>query len=82
MSEPAAAPGRAREPDGAPHTDEDGEALAPEIEEAVEDAIENLGRNKRRDNASVEIAVQRAVRTVFSRSWGKRPAVSVLINRV
>lgn len=67
---------------GAPTADADGEPLAPLIEEAVDDALGKLGKKQRRDDEAVTIAAQRAVRNVMSAAWGKRPMVSILINRL
>jgi ribonuclease J len=67
---------------GAPREDQDGEALAPDLAEAVEEALIGLGRRKRRDDAAVEVAAQRAIRTRMSAAWGKRPVVTVLSLRV
>ena len=67
---------------GAPIEGPDGEDVEALIVEAVEEGVDKLGRKARLEDEAVEIAVQRAVRNVFSDLWGKRPHVSILINRV
>ncbi len=45
-------------------------------------AARGLSKKQRLDDEAVELAVTRAVRTVMTGLWGKRPAVAVLIQRV
>ncbi|MEE2692393.1 MAG: ribonuclease J [Pseudomonadota bacterium] len=67
---------------GAPREDEAGENVAMLVAEAVEEGLSNLARKKRLEDEAVEIAVQRAARNVVTGFWGKRPLVSILINRI
>lgn len=67
---------------GAPHADEDGGLVAPELQDAAEEGFARLARGKRADDEAVSIAVQRAVRNRMTDIWGRRPIVGVLINRV
>ncbi len=67
---------------GAPREDEDDEDVSALVAEAVEEGLSSIARKKRRDDEAVEIAVQRAARNVLTGFWGKRPLVSILINRV
>jgi ribonuclease J len=39
----------------------------------VEDTVENLPRQKRRDPDAVAEAVKRAVRGAIAQQWGKKP---------
>ena len=52
-------------------------ALAEEIEEALDD----LGAAKRKDDEAVEIVVKRAVRRYCDEIWGKRPIIMTQIHR-
>lgn len=67
---------------GAPREDEAGENVPALVAEAVEEGLSTIARKKRRDDEAVQIAVQRAARNALSGFWGKRPIVSILINRV
>jgi ribonuclease J len=67
---------------GAPMTTGSGEPIGPMLEDAAEQAFALLSRQKRADDAAIEIALQRAVRSRMTALWGKRPIVGVLINRV
>jgi ribonuclease J len=67
---------------GAPKADEVGEDLHGAMQDAAQQGIESLAKKKRGEDEAVEIAVQRSVRNRMIAAWGKRPMVSVLINRV
>lgn len=67
---------------GAPGETEDGEDIAPLLEEESEHAVMQISPKKWLDDEAVEVAVKRAVRNRMISSWGKRPVVSVLIHRI
>ncbi len=50
--------------------------------EEIEDAILDMAPQKRKDDEAVELAVKRAARVYFDRSWGKRPIIETQILRV
>jgi len=56
--------------------------LSDEIAEKAEAAFVSLAKTKRQDDGAVELAVTRAVRNEMIAVWGKRPGVTVLIQRV
>jgi ribonuclease J len=58
---------------GIPETDADGADMAAIAHDAVIDTFNQLPRPRRRDPASVEEAVKRAVRATISAHWGKKP---------
>lgn len=67
---------------GAPRQTEEGEDFAAALEDAVVAAIDGLPRSRRADDAAVETAVARALRTRTSELWRKRPMTSVVVHRV
>lgn len=56
--------------------------VAALVAEKVEIAVMSLAKNKRLDDAAVDLAATRAVRTEMTAIWGKRPGVAVLVQRV
>lgn len=58
---------------GIPEHGRDGKVLADVALDAVEDTVENLPRQRRRDPDAVAEAVKRAVRSAISQQWGKKP---------
>jgi ribonuclease J len=58
---------------GIPERGRDGKALADVALDAVEDTVESLPRQKRRDPDAVAEAVKRAVRGAIAQQWGKKP---------
>jgi len=67
---------------GAPKEAPGVDDIAEAISEKAEAALHALSNSKRRDDAAVELAVTRAVRNEMIASWGKRPGVAILIQRV
>jgi ribonuclease J len=67
---------------GAPRETPGVEDVAGVIAEKAEKAFMQLGKAKRQENEAVDLAVTRAVRTAMIAIWGKRPGVSILIQRV
>jgi ribonuclease J len=65
-------------PKEAPGVDDVGVAVA----EKAEAAVRGLSKKQRLEDEAVELAVTRAVRTVMTELWGKRPGAAVLIQRV
>ncbi|MCL4165115.1 UNVERIFIED_CONTAM: hypothetical protein GTU68_051612 [Idotea baltica] len=59
--------------------DGDIEAL---VSEAVDDAIQSLGKKDRRDDDKVEETVRLAARRAASRLWGKKPETVVMLTRL
>ncbi len=60
----------------------DGEDVAAELEEAVDEGVEDAPRAKRQDDEALEIIVRRIIRARLSALWGKRPPIAVLIHRI
>ncbi len=58
---------------GIPERGRDGKVLADIALDAVEDTVENLPRQRRRDPDAVAEAVKRAVRAAIAQQWGKKP---------
>ncbi|MEK7265304.1 MAG: ribonuclease J, partial [Pseudomonadota bacterium] len=67
---------------GAPRETPGVDNVASVLAEKAEKAFMQLAKPKRQDNEAVDLAVTRAVRTVMIAIWGKRPGVSILIQRV
>ena len=66
---------------GVPQEDNDGEELAPMIENAAEEALEALPRPKRSGDREIEMIVRRAIRSQLYPRWGKRSDIAVLVTR-
>ena len=62
--------------------DDDGQSDYEEIAIEIEEAIMKLSREKRKDDAAVELVIKRAVRIYFDEAWGKRPIISAIIHRI
>jgi ribonuclease J len=65
---------------GLPMVDNDGNAFAGIVEDAVENALASLPKPRLRDPATVREAVRRAVRNEVANIWGKKPATAVLVS--
>lgn len=65
-------------PREAPGVDDIGDVIA----ERAEGAFLSLAKAKRQDDGAVELAVTRAVRNEMTAIWGKRPGVSIIVQRV
>ena len=76
----------AREPQlvavGTVRVDANGEDLEDIMFEAAVGAVESMPRSRRKDLDLVEEAVGRAVRAAARNAWGKKPLVTVLVDRV
>lgn len=67
---------------GLPAFDNEGDDMDDAIYDAVLGAVESIPRSRRKDLATVKEAVRRAVRATVNESWGKKPVVTVFLNRV
>lgn len=69
-------------PIGLPQFDDEGEDMNDTLYDAVLGAVESIPRARRKDLATVKEAVRRAVRSMANEVWGKKPVVTVFINKV
>lgn len=67
---------------GLPSTTRRGDSILDLVADTVSATVDNLSREKRRDAALVENAVDRAVRSAVNQVWGKKPACHVLVVEV
>ncbi|WP_275790626.1 ribonuclease J [Pararhizobium gei] len=67
---------------GLPEFDDEGEDMNDTLYDAVLGAVESIPRGKRKDLAMVQEAVRRAVRGTTNEIWGKKPVVTVFINKL
>ncbi|MDZ7627240.1 MAG: ribonuclease J [Parvularculaceae bacterium] len=67
---------------GAPREAPGVDDVAGLVAEKAEAAVRGLSKKQRLEDEAVDVAVTRAVRTVMTGLWGKRPAAAVLIQRV
>lgn len=68
--------------DGVPAVTKDGELMEDIVLDTVEDTIESIPLQRRKNPELVRDAVRRAVRAVFNEEWGKKPIVKVLLHIV
>lgn len=66
---------------GLPEMDGHGELIEDIIFEAIEDAINNIPRARRKDDGVVREATRRAVRAAVNEVWGKKPVCTVFLHR-
>jgi ribonuclease J len=64
---------------GLPLTDNDGETFQTIVEDAVDEALDNLPKKRRMDAGAVRDIVRRAVRSEVNMVWGKKPPTVVLV---
>jgi ribonuclease J len=67
---------------GIPARARDGAAIAAIVDDALFQTFDQLPRQKRRDAEIVSTAIEKAVRNAIAGTWGKRPAVHVLVVEV
>jgi ribonuclease J len=67
---------------GLPGASRRGDSILDIVAETVATTLDGLSREKRRDAAAVENAVDRAVRSAVGAVWGKKPACHVLVIEV
>ncbi|MBW3098880.1 ribonuclease J [Pseudohoeflea coraliihabitans] len=66
---------------GLPENDGLDDALEDILYDSVLGAVESIPRGRRKDIAGVREAVRRAVRSAANEVWGKKPIVTVFVNR-
>lgn len=69
-------------PFGLPEYDDEGEDMEDTLYDAVLSAIESIPRARRKDLDMLREAVRRAVRAAANNAWGKKPVVTVFVNRL
>ncbi|MCJ8518917.1 ribonuclease J [Pseudorhizobium tarimense] len=67
---------------GLPEFDEEGEDMEDTLYDAVLSAVESIPRARRKDLEMLREAVRRAVRAAANEAWGKKPVVTVFVNKV
>ncbi len=67
---------------GIPVEDEHGEPLVKRLAEAAAGAVISIPRVRRKDLDTVHESVRRAVRSTARDIWGKKPVMTVFVNRV
>jgi ribonuclease J len=67
---------------GLPQFDIEGEEMEDTLFDAVVSAIESIPRARRKDLAMLQEAVRRAVRSTANQVWGKKPVVTVFMNKI
>ena len=67
---------------GLPEFDDEGESMEDTLYDAVLGAVESIPRGKRKDLGMVKEAIRRAVRGTANDAWGKKPVVTVFLNKV
>ncbi len=67
---------------GIPVEDEHGEPLEKRLAEAAAGAVISIPRVRRKDLDTVHESVRRAVRSTARDIWGKKPVMTVFVNRV
>ena len=69
-------------PIGLPGFDDDDEKMEDVLFDAVLGAVESIPRSRRKDLAMVKEAIRRSVRAAANECWGKKPVVTVFVNKV
>jgi len=67
---------------GLPELDEEGEDMEDTLYDAVLGAVESIPRGRRKDLEILREAIRRAVRSAANEAWGKKPIVTVFVNKV
>lgn len=67
---------------GVPEEDGQGELIEDLLLDAAIEAIDSIPRARRKDLEVVRESVRRAVRSATNEAWGKKPVVTVFINRI
>ncbi|MCB5201790.1 ribonuclease J [Neorhizobium sp. T786] len=67
---------------GLPEFDEEGEDMEDTLYDAVLGAVESIPRVRRKDLEMLREAIRRAVRSTANEAWGKKPVVTVFVNKV
>ncbi|MGV0878673.1 ribonuclease J [Martelella sp. FLE1502] len=69
-------------PIGLPGFDDDDEKMEDVLFDAVLGAVESIPRSRRKDLGMVKEAIRRSVRAAANECWGKKPVVTVFVNRL
>ena len=69
-------------PVGLPGFDADDEKMEDVLFDAVLGAVESIPRSRRKDLGMVREAIRRSVRAAANECWGKKPVVTVFVNRL
>ncbi|MET3601965.1 ribonuclease J [Martelella mangrovi] len=69
-------------PIGLPGFDDEDEKMEDVLFDAVLGAVESIPRSRRKDLKMVKEAVRRSVRAAANECWGKKPVVTVFVNRL
>ncbi|AMM84010.1 ribonuclease J [Martelella sp. AD-3] len=69
-------------PIGLPGFDDEDERMEDVLFDAVLGAVESIPRSRRKDLGMVREAVRRSVRAAANECWGKKPVVTVFVNRL
>jgi ribonuclease J len=67
---------------GLPIYDDEGEEMEDTLFDAVVSAVESIPRARRKDLDMLQEAVRRAVRSTANNIWGKKPVVTVFMNKI
>jgi ribonuclease J len=67
---------------GVPIYDDEGEEMEDTLFDAVVSAVESIPRARRKDLDMLQEAVRRAVRSTANNIWGKKPVVTVFMNKI
>ncbi|ANG95666.1 MBL fold metallo-hydrolase [Brucella pseudogrignonensis] len=67
---------------GLPEEDAQGDLMEDILLDAAIEAIDSIPRARRKDMEVVRESVRRAVRAATNEAWGKKPVVTVFINRI
>ncbi|MAU19554.1 MAG: MBL fold metallo-hydrolase [Martelella sp.] len=69
-------------PIGLPGFDDDDEKMEDVLFDAVLGAVESIPRSRRKDLGMVKEAIRRSVRAAANECWGKKPVVTVFVNKL
>ncbi len=67
---------------GVPEEDAQGELMEDVMLDAAIEAVDSIPRARRKDLEVVRESVRRAVRAAANQAWGKKPVVTVFLNRI
>ncbi|EEY04406.1 ribonuclease J [Brucella neotomae] len=67
---------------GLPEEDRQGELMEDILLDAAIEAIDSIPRVRRKDIETVRESVRRAVRAAANEAWGKKPVVTIFVNRI
>lgn len=67
---------------GLPAFDVEGDDMEDILYDSVLGAVESIPRGRRKDTDGVREAIRRSVRAAANEVWGKKPVVTVFVNRV